>query len=235
MVTPAGYMRARDAINAVGLELYPADWTGDEDKVPVLYLAPGQTIPSGSGSGGNPGGESFVVKPHSSVDSAKYEPARIPDTEEYRRYYQANVAARQRWNNVVVELVRRLEGGKLLGAILDPWTGAIHRLSDSFWRRTGVKRMVEAGQAPIEKRYSSQLGTLLIEAFQPKAAKAPKRKLTRSEFDNAQQQLKASPDLTRPEQYKLILDKYPHMTDRQWREILKVVGSRSPGKKRRPR
>jgi hypothetical protein len=230
MATPAGYMRAREVINAVGNELYPTDWTGDEDQVPAFQFAPGQIIPSGSGMGSDPWrGTWRVVHPHSPTEP--YEPARMTDTEEYRRKYETNVAARKRWADVIEELLRRLEAGKLRAAVLNPWTGATNRLSQAFWRRSGAERMLVRGKGPIP--YSTNHGTLLIEVFQPKAAQAPKRQLTGSEMDNAAQQLKGSQNLTRPQQKKLILDLYPHMTDRQWRELLKMVGSRPPGKKRR--
>jgi hypothetical protein len=228
-ITPAGYMQPREAINAVGRELYPTDWVGDEDQAPAFQFAPGQIIPSGSGAG-----SMFVYRQSRTAtkhEPVKYEPARMADTEEYRRKYEANVAARKRWQEVSEELLRRLEAGEVHAAVLDPWTGAIHKVPHSFWRRNDAERMLIRGQAPIP--YSSNYGTLLLELFQAKAAKVAKRQLTASEMNNAVQRLKTSPNLTRSQQRKVILDLYPHMTDRKWRELLRIVGSRPPGKKRR--
>jgi hypothetical protein len=84
-------MRPREAINAVGWELYPTDWVGDEDRAPAFQFAPGQIIPSGSGAG-----STFVyrqsLRAAAKHKPVKYEPARMADTEEYRRKYEANVA-----------------------------------------------------------------------------------------------------------------------------------------------
>ena len=159
---PLGYISARNAINAVGQELHGDTWDGREDKAPRFQWPPGAILPSGSGAGRD-------VRRSRPAESGQG-PVRAPDTPEYRREYDANKKAGERWDQTVLTLRQRLESGQYKAAVLNVWTGALIEFPASTWRQFDGERMLMKGQATLPN--SNNLGRLLIADFRAPPAMA---------------------------------------------------------------
>jgi hypothetical protein len=74
--------------------------------------------------------------------------------------YQEEYQARQRHTDAQHRLRQLLEAGQLEAAILDPWTGKLHQVSASMWRRFGADRMIEKGTSanPAQSQYGQTSG-----------------------------------------------------------------------------
>jgi len=117
-----------------------------------------------------------------------------------------------------------LDAGELEAAILDPWTGKLHQVSPSLWRRHDADRMIEKGQAPIPG--SLNTGKLLVRQFAE--ANEPRKPLPRAKIREAIEALKAklaTESLTRPQQADFLRRTFPsyHLTERQRRKIFQAV------------
>jgi hypothetical protein len=117
-----------------------------------------------------------------------------------------------------------LEAGQLEAAILDPWTGKLHRAWASLWRRSDTDRMIERGQAPIPG--SPNTGSLLIKRFAE--ANVHTKTMPSAKIHEAIEALKkkiATERLTRPQQADFLRKNFPsyHITERQLAEIFGAV------------
>ena len=143
---PNGYFPIREALNRLGRELFPSEWTGEEHKARRGLISEDEwlrikDLPPARGSGA-PGSGAMsqnmnapaVVKPglHSSGD---------PSAPSYQEEYRA----RQRYVDAQQRLRELLEAGQLEAAILDPFTGALHQATTSLWRRHDADRLIEKG------------------------------------------------------------------------------------------
>jgi hypothetical protein len=117
-----------------------------------------------------------------------------------------------------------LEAGQLEAAILDPWSGRLHRAAASLWRRHDADRMIERGEAPIPS--SRNTGSVLIKEFAgPNVDTKP---MARAKIQEAIKTLKektATETLTRSQQKGFLRKTFPNyrITERQFTEIFRSV------------
>jgi hypothetical protein len=115
---PSGYLSIREALNRVGRELFPLEWTGEENKARRGLMSEEEWLrikdlppASGSGAGIEPGLKR-------SKDAGPSDPSDPAYQEEYR--------ARTRYTDALDRLRQSLEAGQLEAAILDPWSDQPH-------------------------------------------------------------------------------------------------------------
>ena len=143
---PSGYFSIRDALNRLGRELFQSEWTGEEHKARSGLISEDRWLrikdlppPRGSdapGGGGRRGARAQAAKPA---------PHPISDPSDPR--YQKEYRARGRYTDTQHRLRQLLEAGQLEAAILDPWSGRLHRAAASLWRRHDADRMIEKGRS----------------------------------------------------------------------------------------
>ena len=77
--------------------------------------------------------------------------------------YQAEYQASERYTSARGQLRALLERGEFEAAILDPFSGKLHRTSVSLWRRHNADRMIKKGEAPgaVESQHEPALGEAL--------------------------------------------------------------------------
>ena len=221
---PKGYIPVRDALNRVGQELFPSEWTGEEHKarrgliskddwLKTKDLPPlrGSGAPGSGAMAGRAGAAPVMATPH-----------RIgkPSDPEYQAEYRAN----RRYEDACDRLRTLLEGGDLKAAILDPWTGKLHPASAALWRRSDAGQMIKKGRAPIPN--SPNTGELLIKQFQePSVPTKPLPRARYPEVIEALRQKLATEPLTRAEQKAFVRATFPthHVMDRQFSKIFQSV------------
>ena len=148
-MTPSGYFTSREIFDRIGRILCGDAWTGTIEHTARQNLTtieqyetdcitPGLNH-SGSGAGG------IVARQWTSEMSEKHR------AEVYSDVYQAERAARTRYDDVVVESLRRLECGLLKAAVLDTNTGRIHALAPQDWRTRRVEGSLTKGEGPISE------------------------------------------------------------------------------------
>src|SRR5262245_1018843 len=114
---PNGYLSIPEALNRLGRELFPSEWTGEEHKarrgliseeewLRIKDLAPAR----GGGAGIERPPSTKPLTPHSTGDPSD-------------PLYQSEYEARERYIHAQHLLRQMLEAGELEAAILDPWTG----------------------------------------------------------------------------------------------------------------
>jgi hypothetical protein len=160
---PSGYLTIREALNRLGHELFGSDWTGDEHKARRGLIGEDEwskikDLPRARGGAMLRSTKAPVGKlaTHSSDPSDPL--------------YQDEYRARKRHMDTLDRLRQLLEAGQLEAAILNPWTGHLHRASTSLWRRAKADRMIESGQAPIPG--SPNTGSLVVKRFAESAMRA---------------------------------------------------------------
>jgi hypothetical protein len=221
--TPRGYISIRQALDRLGRELFPSDWTGEELKARRGLLSEGEwlrikDVPPARGSGA-PGsavrhGERLASPPVSARTRSD------PSDPSYQAEYRASerrAAAGQR-------LRQMLEAGDLEAAILDPWNGGLHRASASLWRRHDAGRLIDKGRAPLPG--SPNMGQLLVEDFaeaSPPSKPIPAAKLR--DVVKVLQEKTAAESLTRAQQKDFVRRNFPtyRITERQFSEIFRAV------------
>jgi hypothetical protein len=221
-VTPAGYMTCDAAINAVGRERYGDEWNGKERSARAGLISIeqwehervtlGRAI-SGSGSG------------------AWSAPGVTPSDNPGTREYQAERMARERLEATVLTLLQWLEAATINGAALDPWSGKIHVLPRSTWRRNNAAKFIDKETAPYPGVHSEQMGTLYISNFEVQKTKPASRQLTAAQRKRAVEILRDTPDLSRREQRLMVMREFKHMTDDAWRDVCIAAGKRGSGRR----
>ena len=221
---PSGYISIREALNRLGRELFPADWTGEEHRarrgliskdewlrIKDLTPARGSDAP---GAGPTVRGTSATpVTPRVSSPGDPSSPG-----------YQAEYRASKRYATACDRLRTLLEGGDLEATILDPFSGRLHRASAPLWRRHDAGRMIESGQAPLPR--SANNGSLFVKRFAE--ASAPAKPIPRVRIREVIAALKeklATETLTRPQQAEFLRKSFPsyRLTTRQLSEIFRAV------------
>src|ERR1035437_4507364 len=151
---PHGYISVHEAVNRLGRELFPEAWTGEEyearsgliseeEWLKITDLAPAR-------GGGAPGSAPLRTPIAASAATA---PHRTGDPSSSS--YQAEYRARKRYEDTCDRLRAKLEAGDLEAAILDPFTGNLHRASITLWRRFDADRMIEKERARIPHSLNS--------------------------------------------------------------------------------
>jgi hypothetical protein len=215
---PSGYLTIREALNRLGHELFGSDWTGDEHKARRGLIGEDEwskikDLPLARGSG--------AMLRSTKAPAAKPAPhSSDPSDPSYQKEYRA----RKRHMDAHDRLRQLLEAGELEAAILNPWTGELHRASASLWRRHDADRMIERGRAPIPG--SPNIGPLLVKRFAE--AKMHTKPLPAAKIKEAIEALKvkmAAENLTRPQQEDFVRKTFPsyHLTERQFRKIFQAV------------
>jgi len=220
MFVPSGYLSIQDALNHLGRDLFKSEWTDEENKARSGLISEDEwlkikDLPPARGAGAP--GDGRALQPGS-----KPGPHRTGDPSDpsYQKEYQARmryVAARRR-------LRERLEADELEAAILDSWTGKLHQVSPSLWRRADADRIIDKGQVLIPG--SRNTGSLLVKRFVgPDVQRKP---FPRAKIQEAIERLKektASETLTRPQQAEFLRESFPthSLTERQIREICRAV------------
>jgi hypothetical protein len=217
---PGGYISIREALNRLGRELFPSDWTGEEHEARSGLIGEDEwlqirDLPPARG-GGAP------------ISGAAREKRGDPSDPAYQAEYRAN----KRYAEACDRLRALLEGGNVEAAILDPWTGTLHPVSTAFWCRHDAGRMIEKGQAPIPG--SPNRGTLFVKEFAE--ARVPTKPLPQAKIREAIDALNAktaTESLTRAQQADFVRQTFStyRVTERQLTEIFRSV----PIKTGRPR
>jgi hypothetical protein len=220
---PHGYISIREAVNCLGCELFPEAWTGEEHEarrglisedewLMIKDLAParGGGAP-GSGPAPNTIAALAATAPHRTGD---------PSSSSYQEEYRA----RKRNEDTCDQLRTSLEAGEFEAAILDPFTGKLHRASTALWRQHDADRMIEMGRAPIP--HSLNTGSLVVKEFPVQST--PRRPLPTSkigEVIDALREKVATEYLTRPQQKDFVGKRFRnyHVADRQFKKIFQEV------------
>jgi hypothetical protein len=219
---PSGYLSIHEALHRLGRELFPSEWVGDEHKARAGLISADEwlrvkDLPPMRG-GGAPGSGSM----RANVPAAKPEPNSNSNPSDPS--YQNEYRARERYVGACDRLRQLLESGELEAAILDPFTGALHRAPVSLWRQHNADRMIEKGKAPIPR--SPNTGSVLVKRFAE--ATVDTKPIPRAKIKEVIETLKekiATESLTRPEQADLVRKTFPayHVTDRELRQIFRAV------------
>jgi hypothetical protein len=140
-IVPHGYISVSEAVNRLGPELFPEAWTGKEHEARKGLTSEDEWLAPARG-GDAPGS---APAPIAAPVATALHPTGDPSGSSYQEEYRA----RKRYENACYRLRALLETADLEAAILDPFTGKLHRASTSLWRRSGADRMIEKGRAPI--------------------------------------------------------------------------------------
>jgi hypothetical protein len=240
---PIGYISIREALNRLGRELFPSEWTGEEHEARTGLINPDEWLKirdlpgtGASGSGMRPGGiiiERTLGTPVPARAPSTGDPGgegtgrsrpRPGPTDPCDPVYQAEYRAAERHAAARRELRVRLEAGHLEAAISDPWSGELHPVPVRMWRQHDADRMIKAGRA--QKPPSGNIGSLLVKRFADASVHA--KRLPRAKIAEAIEALNektATESLTRSQQAELVRKTYPtfHVSDRQMNEIFRSV------------
>jgi len=229
-LVPSGYLTIREALNRLGHELFGSDWTGEEHKARRGLISEDEWLRikdlSPPRGGGDPLGSGAMLRSTKALAAKPAPHSSDPSDPLYQKEYRA----RKRHMDAHDRLRQLLEAGELEAAILNPWTGELHRASASLWRRHDADRMIESGRAPIPG--SPNTGSLVVKRFaeanvHPKPMPAAKIR----EAIEALKEKTATESLTRAQQADFLRKTFPsyHLTERQFRKISQVVPV-SPGR-----
>ena len=229
-IVPHGYISVCEAVNHLGPELFPEAWTGKEHEarrglisedewLKIKDLAPAR-------GGGAPGSAPLPTTIAASAATALHSTG-DPSSSSYQEEYRA----RKRYENACYRLRALLEAGDLEAAILDPFTGKLHRASPALWRQRDADRMIAKGRAPIP--HSLNTGSLVVKEFPGQSM--PRKPLPTSKIREVIDALreKVATSLTRPDQKDFVRKRFPNfrVTERQFGEIFQEV----PVQKGRPK
>jgi hypothetical protein len=249
-IVPHGYISVREAVNRLGPELFPEAWTGKEHEArrgltsEDEWLAPAR---GGGALGSAPLPTTIAASAatalHSTGDPSSSStrggdapgsapaPIAAPVWTALHRTgdpssssYQAEYRARKRYEDTCDRLRALLEAGELEAAILDPFTGKLHRASTALWRRFDANRMIEKGRARIP--HSLNTGSLVVKEFPVQST--PRRPLPTSKIGDVIDALRekvATEYLRRPQQKDFVGRRFRNyrVNKDQFREIFKEV------------
>jgi hypothetical protein len=159
---PDGYVTVHEALNLVGRELFPSAWTGEEHSARTGLLSEDEWSEIKDLTPAR-GGDAAGHRPRMQTvrSNAAATPHRTGDPTDSS--YQTEYQARKMYAAAIHRLRVRLEAGHLEAAMLDPWTGTLHRAWPSMWRRPNADQMIEKGEAPIP--HNPNTGSLLVKRF----------------------------------------------------------------------
>jgi hypothetical protein len=222
MFVPSGYVLIREALDRVGRELFPSQWTGEEHKARSSLISEDEWLrikdlppARGGGAWGSELTQRTTSPPpnHATLSRDPSDPA-----------YQEEYRARNRYVEARDRLWQKLEAGELEGVILDVFTGNLHPVSRSLWRRHDADRVIKKGQAPVPR--SPNTGRLLVKQFGDSSV--PAKPIPQARLPDVIQALKketATESLTRAQQKDFVRKTFPgfHITERQFTEIFQQV------------
>jgi hypothetical protein len=223
---PNGYLSIREALNRLGRELFPSEWTGEEYKARRGLISEEEwlrikDLPPPRGGGAQGSGprirSTLAAKPGVHLSGDPSDPS-----------YQEEYRARQRHVDAQQWLRQLLEAGQLEAAILDPFTGTLHQATTSLWRRHDADRLIEKGQAPIPR--SRNTGSVLVKRFAE--SNVDTKPIPQAKIQEAIVALKeklATESLTRSEQADFLRQTFSayRITERQLRQIFRAVPMRT--------
>ena len=221
---PSGYISVDDALEHIGRETFPSEWTGQERRARTGLIGIDDLAPArGSGAPDGAPSRKSATRPNAKSSTGD------PSSDSYQIEYRAGLryeAARDRLRVL-------LESGDREAAILDPFTGKMHRAAKTLWRQSDADRMIKKGRAPIPGSPNS--GWIFIKEF--RAAAAPTKPMPGakiSEAIKALQEEMAKRSLTRPQQAHFVRERFSdyRVSERQIREICQSVRVR-PGRPKR--
>jgi hypothetical protein len=227
---PKGYLSIAEALNRLGRQLFPAEWTGEEYKAPEGLISEDEWLNWAPARGGDAPDHEAARK----ILAASAEEALHPTGDPCSPSYKADYIARKRYRNTRGRLRVLLEAGNLEAAILDPFTGILHRAQTSLWRRLDADRMLTKQQAPIPR--SPNTGSILIKEFHsPKQPDKPLPAAKLQEIIGALRQKIATESLTREQQKDFVRKTFPtyRVTARQFAKIFQGVPVRT-GRPKKP-
>jgi hypothetical protein len=131
MFVPSGYVLIGEALDRIGQELFPSDWTGEERKARSGLISEDEwlrikDVPPARGSGAL-GSEALGRD-----DASPANPVKLPK-DPSEPAYQQEYRARKRYDQARDRLRGMLEAGQLDGAVLDVFTGHLHPVPTSLW------------------------------------------------------------------------------------------------------
>jgi hypothetical protein len=220
---PRGYISVREALDRLGRELFASEWTGDEYKARRGLISKGEWLKIkdlAPARGGGASGRLPVRKSTAGSAATAPHPTGDPSSSSFQTEYRA----RMRYVDIRDRLRVMLESGDLIAAILDPFTGILHRASTTLWRRFGADLMIEKGQAPIPG--SPNPGTLIVKEF--RMPSRPSRRIPQAKFGEVIDALRekvATESLTRAQQKDFVRKRFPsyRVTERQFGKIFQKI------------
>jgi hypothetical protein len=223
-LVPSGYLSIGEALNRLGRELFPAAWTGEEHKARRGLIGKEEWIrikdlPPARGAGPP---RSEMLRTRAAFGRADQTPHASSDPSD--PLYQAEYEARERYEWARDQLRASLERGDFEAAALNPFSGTLHPVPASLWRRHDADRMIEKGQAPIPA--SLNTGKLLVKRFaEANEAKRPLPKAKIREAIAALKEKLATESLTRPQQADFLRQSFAsyQLTEKTIREIFRGV------------
>jgi hypothetical protein len=220
---PNGYISVGEALNRVGRELFASEWTGEEHKARHGLISEEEwlkikNVPPARGSGAP--GSGTTTRETATMPAATPHSTGNPSDPAYQDEYRASkrhAAARDRLRVL-------LERGELEAAMVDSWTGALHRASTALWRRHDADRMLQAGQTPLPR--SRNTGCLYIKQFAaPSVTVTPLPQAKIAEAIEALREKLKTESLTRLQQADFVHARFPtyRVTERQLRQIYRAI------------
>jgi hypothetical protein len=233
---PNGYISIHEALNRLGRELFPSEWTGEERTARSGLISADEWLKMkdlpGTGASGSwmrPGGV-IIKRTLDTAVTAKVSSTGAPMVRETAPIdpcdpsYQAEYRAGERYAAAIHWLHVLLEAGHLEAAIWDPCSGILHPVRARLWRQHGADRMIRKGRAQVPP--SGNIGSLLVKRFADASMRA--KPMPKAQIGGAIEALKektATKSLTRPEQADFVRKSFPtyHVTERQISEIFRAV------------
>jgi hypothetical protein len=217
---PSGYLSLHEALDRLGRDIFGAEWTGEERKARRGLISQEEwsrikDLPRARG-GGAPGSPRWSGSTGALAENSG---SRDPSDPIYQAEYQAS----ERYEAACRQLRTLLESGQLEAAILDPFTGKLHRTPVSLWRQHDVDRLMKRGQAPTPG--SPNTGTLLVKRTADDSQTKPMPQAKIKEAIRALNEKMTTEIMTRAQQADFVRQRFPgyHVTERQFREIYKHV------------
>jgi hypothetical protein len=233
---PNGYISIHEALNRLGRELFPSEWTGEERTARSGLISADEWLKmkdlpgTGSSGSGMRWGGVIIKRTLDTPVTAKVPSTGAPmvretaPTDPCDPLYQTEYRAGERYAAASRRLRALHEASQLEAAILDPWSGELHPAPARMWRQNNADRMIKTGQAPLP--HSSNTGSLLVKRFADASVRA--KPMPKAQIGEAIEALKAktaTKSLTRPEQADFVRKSFPtyNVTERQLREIFRAV------------
>jgi hypothetical protein len=225
---PRGYLSVGEAVDHLGREQFPSAWTGKEHSARTGLIGVDEwlrikDVPPARGSGAP------AKAPHRKANQNSPHRTGDPSSESYQIEYQAG----RRYEAARDRLRVLLEGGELQAAVLDPFTGKIHPVSTTVWRRPGADQVIKTGRATIP--HSPNRGSIIIKEF--RTANTPTKPMPPAKIREVIRALReemAKKSLTRPQQALFVRKKFAkyRVTERQLRQIYQSLRCRPEDRKK---
>jgi hypothetical protein len=221
---PNGYFLISTALDRLGRELFPSQWTGKEHKARAGLISEDEWLKTKDVPPAKGADAGLATLRSSNSAPAQPKPAQLkphwtgdPADPSYQEEYKE----RERYREACNKLLVLLEAGLREAVIWDPFTGRLHQAWPLLWRRHGAGRMIEKGKAPIP--HNPNTGTILVKLFGEASVRLkPLPAAKKREVVEALRQKLATESLTRPQQKEFIrnLCQNNSITSREMDQIL---------------